>query len=475
MSQRKLLMGLLSGLIALGLSGSAGAAEKPNIVAAALAGPRSPAAEPDRPNVIIVLADDLGWGDLSCYGGTIAATPRLDRMAQEGVRFTQAYVASPICSPSRCGIITGQFPGKWKITSYLQTRAGNKACEMADFLDPKAPSLPRALRQAGYATAHVGKWHLGGGRDVVGAPAFAAYGYDRGLGTYESPEPHSDITAKDWIWSADDKVKRWDRTQWMVDRTLEFLKDHPHKPCFINLWLDDTHTPWVPTAQDQTTNKKGGAAGKGDTRERLAKVLVEMDKQLGRMIDAIRDSKRPTLVIFLGDNGPLPTFQQSRTAGLRGSKLSLYEGGIRVPLIAWGPGLVKSGITNTETVFSALDFFPSLCKLCGAPLQKGYEPDGEDLAGALVGKEAATRKKTLFWEYGRNDTSFAYPKDGGNRSPNLAVRDGDWKLLVNSTGGKAELYNLAADPKETKDVAVTNPEVTKRLTDMVLEWRKSLP
>ena len=190
------------------------------------------------------------------------------------------------------------------------------------------------------------------------APKFAAYGYDRGLGTYESPEPHPDITAKNWIWSLDDKVKRWDRTKWMVDQTLEFLKANPDKPCFVNLWLDDTHTPWVPSAEDQTTNKKGGAAGKGDTKERLAKVLVEMDRQLGRLLDAIRESKRPTLVLFLGDNGPLPTFVQSRTAGLRGSKLSLYEGGIRVPFIAWGPGIVKPGVTNSDTVFSARRSLP---------------------------------------------------------------------------------------------------------------------
>jgi arylsulfatase A-like enzyme len=205
------------------------------------------------------------------------------------------------------------------------------------------------------------------------------------------------------------------------------------------------------------------------------KVLVEMDRQLGRMLDAIRESKRPTLVIFLGDNGPLPTFMQSRTAGLRGSKLSLYEGGIRVPLIAWGPGMVKSGVTNTDTVFSSLDLFPSICRLCAAPMAKGFEPDGEDLSPVLLGTTTLKRTKPLFWEYGRNDTSFAYPKDGSNRSPSLAVRDGNWKLLVNSSGGKAELYDLATDPKETKDLAGTHPEETKRLTDAVLKWRKSLP
>ena len=208
-----------------------------------------------KPNILVVLADDFGWGDVSCYGGKVP-TPALDRMAKEGTRFTQFYVASPICSPSRCGIITGQQPGKWRITSYLQTRKGNRECGQADFLDPAAPSLPRTLQAAGYATAHIGKWHLGGGRDVINAPKFAAYGYDAGMGTYESPEPHPDITATNWIWSPQDKVKRWDRSAWMVDRTLDFMRAHTNRPCFVNLWFDDTHTPWVPQVDGAGPNTR---------------------------------------------------------------------------------------------------------------------------------------------------------------------------------------------------------------------------
>jgi arylsulfatase A-like enzyme len=437
--------------------------------------PAPAAAAGPPPNVVVVLADDLGPGDVSGYGGP-TPTPHLDRMAREGVRFTRYYAAAPICSPSRCGLVTGQFPGRWRITSFLQTRAGNRACEQADFLDPKAPSLPRALKAAGYRTAHVGKWHLGGGRDVADPPKFAAYGYDVGLGTYESPEPHPDLTARDWIWSADDRVKRWDRSGWMVDRTLDFLKANPDQPCFVNLWLDDPHTPWVPSADDQQPGKGGRTVGRGDTPERLARVLTEMDRQVGGLLDGVRSLKagRPTVVLFLSDNGPLPTFDRQRAAGLRGSKLSLYEGGIRVPFVAWGPGVVPAGVTNDATVLTGVDLFPTLCKLCGARAPVGYESDGEDLGDALFGKSPA-RTRPVFWEYGRNDTAFAYPGPKGDRSPNVAVREGDWKLLVNADGTGPELYDLAADAREARNLAAGRPDVAKRLAEKALAWRQSVP
>jgi arylsulfatase A-like enzyme len=427
-----------------------------------------------RPDIVLILADDLGPGDL---GAPVAETPNLDRMAAEGARFTRYYAAAPICSPSRCGLLTGQYPARWRITSFLQTRAGNRACEQADFLDPSAPTLPRALKAAGYATAHIGKWHLGGGRDVVDPPGFAAYGYDVGLGTWESPEPHPDLTARDWIWSAVDPVKRWERTRWMVDRTLDFLRSHPDRPCFVNLWLDDPHTPWVPSADDQKAGEDGRATGKESTPARLEGVMVELDRQVGRLLDAIRGrkSERPAIVLFLSDNGPLPPFaEQRRTKGLRGSKLSLYEGGIRLPFLAWGPGLVAAGRTNDATVLTAVDLFPSLCRLAGAELPTGYASDGEDLSRALLGEASPQRTRPIFWEYGRNAEAFAYPPPR-NRSPNLATLDGAWKLLVNADGSGAELYDLARDPNETTNRAAEEPEVSKRLLDAALRWRKSMP
>jgi arylsulfatase A-like enzyme len=447
----------------------------PLAIAFALSIAASPSVRSDteaRPHVVIVFVDDFGWGDPSCYGNTLGTTPRIDRMAAEGVRFTQGQVAAPICSPSRCGLITGQFPARWRITSYLQTKAGNRACEMVDYLDPDAPSLPRILKQAGYRTAHVGKWHLGGGRDVTDAPKFHRYGYDLGLGTYESPEPAAALGLKTTPWGdkgEPQQVPRHDRTRWMVDRTLEFIQRNAGVPCFVNLWLDDTHTPFAPSDEQL---RAASTDGDGPAIARYKAVLFETDRQVGRLLDGLRGTN--TLVLLIGDNGALPTFDQTRVGGLRGSKLSLYEGGTRVPFLAWWPGLVKGGVVNDRTVISCLDLLPTLASICGAALPAGYTPDGEDLSGAIRGG-APTRTKPLYWEYGRNPTSFAYPSEAKHRSPNLAVRDGEWKLLVHDDGHGAELYDLATDRNETTNLAAQRPEITKRLTENVLRWRRSVP
>jgi arylsulfatase A-like enzyme len=419
------------------------------------------------PHIVLILADDLGPGDLGCYGGKVAATPNLDRLAREGTRFTQYYAAAPICSPSRCGLITGCFPARWRLTSFLQERAGNRGCEQADFLDPQAPSLPRILRAAGYRTAHIGKWHLGGGRDVVNAPRFAAYGYDEHAGTWESPEPHPDITATDWIWSDKDKVKRWQRTEFFVERTLDFLRRHRDHPCFINLWLDDPHTPWVPTAN----------AKKGPLPANLRGVMEEVDRQIGKLLTGLTEQgiERDTLVIFLSDNGPLPTFNRARTVGLRGSKLSLYEGGLRLPCIVRWPGKVPAGRTDETTVLGAVDLLPTLAALTSARLPDNICLDGEDRSTALLGTPMPERRGPLFWEYGRNEKFFKYPDQKGDHSPNLALREGSLKLLINADGRGAELYDLAVDPHEANNLAAARPEVARKMQDQLLAWRRSLP
>ena len=431
----------------------------------------SPAAETNRPNIILILTDDMGFGDIGCYGGKFAPTPHLDRMAKEGIRFTQYYSASPICSPSRTGLLTGMYPARWRITSYLQTRKGNAACEQADFLDPKAPSLARTLKAAGYATGHFGKWHMGGGRDVTNAPPFRAYGFDEHVSTYESPEPHPDITATNWIWSPQDTVKRWNRTAFFVDKTLDFLRRNKGTPCFVNLWPDDVHTPWVPSGERLSEYPNGP-----EQQRKFRAVLDEYDRQFGRFFAGLKDHglDENTLVIFTSDNGALPTFNGRRSAPFRGSKLSLYEGGIRMPFIVRWPGHVRAGQVDESSVLSAVDLFPSLCAIANVPLPTNVGFDGEDLSAALLGKKMSTRKTALFWEYGRNNDSFSFPQ-GKDRSPNLAVREGNWKLLINTDGRGVELYDLAKDPSEQDNLATSEASVTTRLSVAVLKWRQALP
>jgi len=305
---------------------------------------------------------------------------------------------------------------------------------------------------------------MGGGRDVDDAPSIALYGFDEFASTWESPRPHPDLTASDWIWSADDKVKRWERTAWFVDRTLDFLERNAGEPCFVNLWPDDVHDPWVPDEETQSDR------GLWSTRPPLAKVLAEYDKQIGRLLDGIDrlGLGDNTIVIFTSDNGPSPSFEQVRTNGMRGLKVSLYEGGINMPFIVRWPARVKPGSVDGITIFSAVDMLPTLCSLAGAPLPEGYALSGEDMSAALTGTPQR-RKKDLMWEYGRS-ALYGGPANAYHKSPHLAIRRGDWKLLTNSVGDRTELYDLATDANETTDVSAQNPQVAHRLRKAVLEW-----
>lgn len=427
-------------------------------------------AQAQKPNIIVILTDDMGYSDVGCYGGNFVPTPNIDKMAKEGVRFTQYYSAAPICSASRTGILTGMEPARWNISSFLHGRADNRKCEQADFLNPSAPSIARTLKTVGYATGHFGKWHMGGGRDVTDAPGFEAYGFDEHSSTWESPDPDPLLTATDWIWSGKDSIKRWNRTGYFVDRTLDFLKRHKNQPCFVNLWPDDVHTPWVPSQE------RFGKYPKGTQDEVDFKgVLEEYDRQMGRLFSGLRQLgiDQNTIVIFLSDNGPLPSFRGSRSGNYRGSKMSLYEGGNRLPFIVRWPGHTPTNIVDKQSVISATDIFPSLCALAGADMPNSFEFDGKDKSQVYLGK-SSDESRTLYWEYGRNNESFFFPK-GRDHSPNLAIREGNWKLLMNFDRTEIELYDMVNDFNETKNLALENPKMTAKLKDKLLTWRKSMP
>lgn len=427
---------------------------------------------PRKPNVIVILTDDMGFSDIGAFGGTFVPTPNIDRLAKEGLKLGQYYSAAPICSPSRTGLLTGTYPGRWNFATYLDNRKHNRNAEQADYLDPRAPSMAKVFKAAGYATGHFGKWHMGGGRDVKDAPGFERYGFDEHNSTYESPDPDPQITATDWIWSDKDPVKRWDRTKYFVDKTLDFLKRHRDTPCYVNLWPDDVHTPWVPRpdgdAGTYPTNREGERAFK--------RVLREYDVQIGRLMEGLRKSgvDKDTIVLFTSDNGPLPSFKGSRAMGLRGSKLSLYEGGTRMPFLAVWPGHIPAGRVDEGSEITALDLMPTLTKLAGVPLAEGYAGDGKDRSEVILG-HASPRAKDMYWEYGRNDVAYAYPSVQGDRSPSLAIRSGKWKLLMNPDESRSELYDILEDKAETKNLADAQPGVVAVLRTKLTAWWQALP
>lgn len=422
-----------------------------------------------KPNIVIIYSDDMGVGDLSCLNDGWVRTPNIDRMASQGVTLTNYYTASPVSSPSRVGLTTGMFPMRWGINTYLQTRAGNANCEQFDYLDASAPSMAQILKDAGYRTAHIGKWHMGGGRDVKNAPQITRYGFDEYISTWESPDPAPELTAGNWIWGADDQIKRWNRTEYFIDKTLDFMERHSGEPCFVNLWPDDMHSPYVPDVEAQEDNKNW------DSKEYFVKVLAEYDRQIGYFLDELdrRGLSENTIVIFTSDNGPGPSFDQIRTNHLRGMKNSLYEGGIRMPFIVRWPGKVPAGMVDGTTVVCAVDMIPSLSAIAGAELPKDYRSDGEDMSRALLGKPVE-RNSDLMWSFGHNE-HFNKPGKVYHQSPALAIRRGNWKMLVSPDGEAAELYDLSADPNETTDLSPAHPGLIAELKPLLLECWQSRP
>jgi arylsulfatase A-like enzyme len=425
-----------------------------------------------KPNIIIILTDDMGYSDVGCFGGNFVPTPNIDRLAKSGMKFNRYYSAAPICSPSRTAMLTGMYPARWNFSTFLDTKKHNKNAEQADFLDLTAPTMAKFFKNAGYATGHFGKWHMGGGRDVTNAPGFEQYGIDEHNSTYESPDPDPLITATNWIWSDKDSIKRWDRTRYFVDRTLAFMQKHKGQPCFVNLWPDDVHTPWVPRKETEYTGKYP----MGPQEEAAFKlVLKEYDVQIGRLLDGLKQLglDKNTIVIFTSDNGPLPSFRGSRAAGLRGSKLSLYEGGIRMPFIISWPGHIPAGKTDESSDIVSTDLIPTLTGMAGISLPAYYHGDGTDRSSLFKGK-ASARGKDMFWEYGRNTIAFDFPKLR-DRSPNLAVRSGEWKLLMNSDGTDVQLYNVVTDKNETTNQAANEPKRVAELKDKLLAWWQGMP
>ncbi|HIM31776.1 MAG TPA: N-acetylgalactosamine-6-sulfatase [Planctomycetes bacterium] len=439
------------------------------------------ASEERKPNILLVFIDDMGWGDFSCFGNEVVETENIDQLAKEGIRFEQFYVNSPICSPSRVAISTGQYPQRWKITSYLSNRRENEARGMAQWLDPAAPLLARYLHDGGYTTGHFGKWHMGGQRDVGEAPLITEYGFDASLTNFEGLGPRV-LALKDAFDGkpakkhslGSDKLGRgeitWqDRslvTQSFTTAALNFIKqaESESQPFYVNLWPDDVHSPFFPPAVRR---------GDGAKRTLYHGVLKTMDEQLGVLFDYIRGKsglRDNTLILVCSDNGP--ELGAGSAGPFRGFKTYLFEGGIRSPLVVWGPGLVTStGTVNRTSVLSAIDLVPSLLAISKVDAPQNVAFDGQRLPEVLTGKTAASRTGPLFFRRPPDRDAFYGIPD----LPDLAIRDGDWKLLCEYDGSDVLLFQLAEDPSEKNNVSAGHPAVVERLTTKVLAWHAKMP
>lgn len=424
------------------------------------------AAPTTKPNIVFIFADDWGWGDLSSHGHPWLKTPYLDRLAREGTDFRQFNVLNPVCSPSRAAAMTGMFPSRFGIHQHFAAPAQNRARNMPDWLDPRAPNVARLLRQAGYRTAHFGKWHLTN-RNTHGAPAPTAYGFDEFAVFNGGAETASaDLHAT-------------------PGNAVKFIHANKDRPFFINVWLHESHLPHVPT---QASLEKWAHL---DEQKRVyAAVITDGDNAVGRVLDALEAAgvEQNTIVMFSSDNGPETTAPKTQlasrdndanaagyggyysvgsTGGLRGEKRSLFEGGVRVPFLVRWPGRTPAGAVNDTTAFTAVDLLPTLCAAAGVTLPADYRGDGENLLAAFHGHPVA-RTRPIFWYWtGKAAEPHWWPR--------LAVRDGEWKLHLTADARRVALHRLTTDRAEAVDVAPAHPEIVARLTKLALDWQASLP
>ncbi|MCE1199402.1 MAG: sulfatase [Marinilabiliales bacterium] len=448
------------------------------------------ATHPKQPNILFIVADDLGWSDLKCYGADLHETPNLDRLAAKSLRFVNSYAAAPVSSPTRASLMTGKFPARLHFTIWSEaaSSAERKNQEIYPYLPPQTLenlpleeiTLAEQLKKGGYLTAHVGKWHLGDlmhfpqtqGFDVSvaasqrGAPptyffpykgeAFGEYRFVTDLGT-----------SSDGKYFADRKGEYL--TDRLTDEAMKIMADAGDRPFFLNLWYYNVHTPLEAKQQDIDHFKSRLSPAYHHQHEVYAAMVKAVDDNVGRLLQKLADLgiADHTLVIFLSDNGGYINEYKGRAVTdnypLRSGKGALYEGGIRVPTLLYDPDWVKKGVT-VETPICTIDFYPTLLERTGLPSDTPV--DGKSLVHLIKGeKDTLLENRTLYWHY-----PHYYP----TTTPVSALREGPWKLLEFLEDGRTELYDLNDDPGEQHDLSKTRPELTTRLLAKLHKWKKDI-
>lgn len=441
-----------------------------------------------KPNIIFILMDDLGWRDLGCYGSSFYETPALDRLAEEGVLFTDAYASCPVCSPTRASIMTGKYPARVGVTQYIGGHTVGKLCDVPyiQALPMQERSIATVLKENGYRTWHVGKWHLGK------KPTWPEnHGFDVNIGGCDWGAPKSGYFSPYNCPTLSNGPEGEYLTDRLTDEAIKLIETEDDAPFFLNFWHYAVHTP-IQSPPDLVKKYKAKAKKLGldeiepfedgeiypcqhKAKQRVrrrkfqsdpayAAMVENMDWNIGRLLDALKASGKAddTIVVFTSDNGGLATSEGSPTsnAPLAEGKGWMYEGGTREPLLIRWPGIIEAG-SRTEEPVTSPDFFPTFLEAAGIDLCPEQHADGRSIMPLLRGE--SFERGPVFWHYPH------YSNQGG--TPGCSVREGDYKLIEFFEDGKLELYQLRDDISEEKDLAEALPDVTNRLKNQLDQWK----
>lgn len=417
---------------------------------------------PDRPNIVLILIDDLGWADVGCFGSSFYETPNIDRLAAQGVRFTQGYAACTVCSPTRASVLTGKYPARLRLTNWIPGHARPWARlripDWTQHLPLEEVTLAEALKPAGYAAASIGKWHLGG-------EGFAPekQGFDLNVGGDHHAQPPSYFSPYHIPKIADGPDGEY-LTDRLTAEAERFIEHNKSRPFFLYLPHYAVHSPIQAKPELVRKYKARARPGQPQNNAAYAAMIESMDESVGRILRKLDQAgvAGRTVVVFASDNGG--QLRTTSNAPLREGKGSPYEGGHRVPTIIRWPGVVKPGSACDVPVMS-IDFYPTFLEMAGVGRDPGRDVDGVSFVSLLAGTGGLARD-ALYWHY-----PHYHP---GGASPYGAVRKGDFKLIEFYEDGRLELYNLQDDLGETRDLASAMPEKAAALREDLRAWRQSV-
>ncbi len=420
-------------------------------------------AQRDRPNFVFILIDDMGWPDLGCYGNAFHETPNADRLADEGMRFTNAYAACPVCSPTRASIVSGQYPARVGITDFIpgHWRPYEKLrvpINRQQFLPLESVTIAEALQPAGYTSGVFGKWHLGGRDHYPDKQGFDAMSVSRGSHKNVKLFPEIELPENPYL------------SEVLTDEAEQFIEANQERPFCLCLHHYAVHIPLE--ARERLIKKyEDKPKPKDGVNNPVYAAMVEhVDQSVGRILDKLDalDLTENTVVVFFSDNGGLrQRFDGdgpivSTNAPLRDEKGTLYEGGIRVPMIVRWPGVVEAG-TKNDTPVTSVDFYPTFLDIAGAEIPASQTLDGESLV-PLLNQSGGLQRDAIYWHYPHYH----------HASPAGAIRSGDWKLIEFYEDGHLELYNLRDDLGEQNNLATRESERAHAMYEKLAAWRASV-